>query len=189
METLFCSLEKDRWSKWGEKMHSIRSTAWCIPKLHFRHSQSNWVPLWHFLFAKVKYLKKKIFVSFSPQWYIFHVCQTTSSGWAKHSFCAAWSSRLRINAPIRAYKSVVLLVERFIFPVQYSNMSNRPLWGASVYPWFSDSNLSKQGMTDLEEYRCLLHSAAPISQAAKKIMVQRCCFHFNNLPALFVILY
>lgn len=57
---------------------------------------------------------------------------------------------------------VVLLVERFIFPVQYLNVSNRPLWGADVYPWISNSNLPKQGKTDLEEYRCLLYSAAPI---------------------------
>lgn len=63
---------------------------------------------------------------------------------------------------------VVLLVERFIFPLQYSNMSNRSLEGADVYPWISNSNLPKQGMTDLEEYRCLLYSAAPISQDGAK---------------------
>lgn len=65
---------------------------------------------------------------------------------------------------MKVFFMVVLLVERFIFPVQYSNMSNRLLWGADVYPWISNSNLPKQGMTDLEEYRCLLYSAAPISQ-------------------------
>lgn len=65
---------------------------------------------------------------------------------------------------MKVFFMVVLLVERFIFPVQYSNMSNRPLLGADVYPWISNSNFPKQGMTDLEEYRCLLYSAAPISQ-------------------------
>lgn len=88
---------------------------------------------------------------------------------------------------------VVLLVERFIFPVQYSNMSNRPLWGADVYPWISNSNLSKQGMTDLEEYRCLLYLAVSVSwdetETAEEMMVWRCCVHFNNSSALFVALY
>lgn len=88
---------------------------------------------------------------------------------------------------------VVLLVERFIFPVQYSNMSNRPFWGVDVYPWISNSNLSKQGMTDLEEYRCLLYLAASVSQdgteTAEEMMVWRCFLHFNSLSALFVILY
>lgn len=75
---------------------------------------------------------------------------------------------------MKVFFMVVLLVERFIFPVQHSNMSNCPLWGADVYPWISNSNLPKQGMTDLEEYRCLLYSATPISQdgaeAAKEKM-------------------
>lgn len=100
---------------------------------------------------------------------------------------------------------VVLLVERFIFPMQYSNMSNSHLWGADVYPWISNSSLPKQGMTDLEEYRCLLYSAAPISQDGPKqlkircfvccflFFIQgrcwRCCLHFNNMSALSVILY
>lgn len=70
---------------------------------------------------------------------------------------------------------VVLLVERFIFSVQYSNMSNRPLRGADVYPWISNSNLSERGMTDLEEYRCLLYSPAPAFQdgaeTAEDVMV------------------
>lgn len=65
---------------------------------------------------------------------------------------------------MKVFFMVVLLVERFIFPVQYLNVSNRPLWGADVYPWISNSNLPKQGKTDLEEYRCLLYSTAPISQ-------------------------
>lgn len=100
---------------------------------------------------------------------------------------------------MKVFFMLVLLVERFIFPVQHSNMSNRPLWGADVYPWISNSNLPKQGMTDLEEYRCLLYSAAPISQdgaeaAEEKIFFfqgrcWRCCLHFNNMPALSVILY
>lgn len=86
---------------------------------------------------------------------------------------------------MKVFSMVVLLVERFIFPVQYSNMSNRPLWGTDVYPWISNSNLPKQGMTDLEEYRCLLYSVAPISQdgakAAEEAMfgVSFCFFLFH----------
>ncbi len=73
---------------------------------------------------------------------------------------------------------VVLLVERFIFPVQYSNMSNRPLWRADVYPWISNSNLTKQGMTDLEEYRCLLYSGATISKDGAEAAEEKRDFFF-----------
>lgn len=72
------------------------------------------------------------------------------------------------NEPMKMFFMVVFVLERFIFSMQYSNMSNRPLWGADVYPWISNSNLPKQGMTDLEEYRCLLYSAVLISQDRAK---------------------
>lgn len=75
--------------------------------------------------------------------------------------CVARSSELRMNFP-GVLHACFLLVETFIFPALYSNRSKRPLRGADVYPWISNSNLSKQGTTDLEEHRCLLYSAAPV---------------------------
>lgn len=86
---------------------------------------------------------------------------------------------------MKVFFMVVLLVERFIFPAQYSNMSNRPLWGADVYPWISNSNLPKQGMTDLEEDRCLLYSAAPISQDGAKAAEEKMFFFFVVVVVLF----
>lgn len=79
---------------------------------------------------------------------------------------------------------VVLLLERFIFPVLYSNMSKRNLRGADVYPWISNSNLFQAGHDWPGIVQMPLYSAASISpeRACNSWRdVWCCCLHFNNM--------
>ncbi|KAK5934939.1 hypothetical protein CgunFtcFv8_020345 [Champsocephalus gunnari] len=65
---------------------------------------------------------------------------------------------------MKVFFVVVLLVERLIFPLQHYTRVT-VLSGELMFILGSQiPTFPKQGMTDLDEYRCLLYSAAPISQ-------------------------
>ena len=65
---------------------------------------------------------------------------------------------------MKVFFVVVLLVERLIFPQQHYTRVT-VLSGELMFILGSQiPTFPKQGMTDLDEYRCLLYSAAPISQ-------------------------
>ena len=146
---------------------------------------------------------QKSLLFFKTFWMFSCAWRHDTKCWKETSFIIVLPSekKLRVNTCKWATESVLhsyCFLKGFIFPQQYFNMTNRPVWRTDVYPWISNSCLSKTGHDwPGTEQMPSLFCCPNLSGWAKQLEMRRgfhqsglgCSLHFNNLLILSFLLY